>query len=87
MFEINKNYTREYIHTVCGGSKQAFLPTRNGKVVAACERSVCMRCIHAINASHNCRSSPMVQMAYSQSLVDCRFLLHLSWIGSIYRCA
>jgi hypothetical protein len=38
MFEINKNYTREYIHTVCGGSKQAFLPTRNGKVVAACLR-------------------------------------------------
>lgn len=38
MFEMNKNYTREYIHTVCGGSKQAFLPTKNGKVVAACLR-------------------------------------------------
>jgi hypothetical protein len=38
MFEIDKNYTREYIRTVCGGSKQAFLPTRNGKVVAACLR-------------------------------------------------
>ena len=30
MFEISQNYTRDYIHTVCGGSKQAFLPTRNG---------------------------------------------------------
>lgn len=39
MFEINKTYTREYIHTMCGGSKQAFLPTKNGKVVAACLRS------------------------------------------------
>jgi len=38
MFEINKNYTREFIHSVCGGSKQAFLPTKNGKVVAACLR-------------------------------------------------
>ncbi len=36
MFEMNKNYSRETIHRVCGGSKQAFLPTRNGKVVAAC---------------------------------------------------
>jgi hypothetical protein len=39
MFEIDKNYSREYIHTICGGSKQAFLPARNGKVVAACLRS------------------------------------------------
>jgi hypothetical protein len=38
MFEVNKNYTREYIHSFCGGSKQAFLPTKNGKVVAACLR-------------------------------------------------
>jgi hypothetical protein len=38
MFEIDKNYTRDYIQTVCGGSRQAFLPTRNGKVVAACLR-------------------------------------------------
>ncbi|WP_321949333.1 hypothetical protein [Paraburkholderia sp. J10-1] len=38
MFEINKNYTREFIHSACGGSKQAFLPARNGKVVAACLR-------------------------------------------------
>ncbi|MGZ2746657.1 hypothetical protein [Burkholderia stagnalis] len=39
MFDINKNYTREFIHTVCGGSKQAFLPTKNGRVVAACLRT------------------------------------------------
>ncbi len=37
-FEIGKDYSREYIHTVCGGSKQAFLPTKHGKVVAACLR-------------------------------------------------
>jgi hypothetical protein len=38
MFEIGKDYTREEIHTVCGGNKQAFLPIKNGKVVAACLR-------------------------------------------------
>jgi hypothetical protein len=35
MFELNKEYTREVIHSTCEGSKQAFLP-ENGKVVAAC---------------------------------------------------
>lgn len=39
MFELDKNYTREFIHTACGGSKQAFLPTKNGRVVAACLRA------------------------------------------------
>ena len=38
MFELNKNYTRQFIHGICGGSKQAFLPTKDGKVVAACLR-------------------------------------------------
>lgn len=38
MFEIGKDYTREAIHTVCGGNKQAFLPTNKGRVVAACLR-------------------------------------------------
>jgi hypothetical protein len=38
MFEPNKNYSREAIHAVCGGSKQAFLPAKNGRVVAACLR-------------------------------------------------
>jgi hypothetical protein len=38
MFELGKDYTREEIHTVCGGNKQAFLPIKNGKVVAACLR-------------------------------------------------
>jgi hypothetical protein len=37
-FEMGKDYTREYIHTVCGGNKQAFLPAKNGKIVAACLR-------------------------------------------------
>ena len=37
-FEIGKDYTREQIHVVCGGNKQAFLPTKNGRVVAACLR-------------------------------------------------
>jgi hypothetical protein len=39
MFEINKEYTRDYIQNSCGGSKDAFLPTLNGKVVAACLRA------------------------------------------------
>jgi hypothetical protein len=36
MFVIGKDYTREDIHSTCGGNKQAFLPTHHGKVVAAC---------------------------------------------------
>jgi hypothetical protein len=39
MFELNKNYTREFIHTECGGNKQSFLPSKHGKVVAACLRA------------------------------------------------
>lgn len=39
MFELNKAYTREFIHMVCGGNKQSFLPEKNGKVVAACLRT------------------------------------------------
>jgi len=39
MFDIGKDYTREDIHTQCGGSKQAFLPVSRGKVVAACLRA------------------------------------------------
>jgi hypothetical protein len=35
MFEIGKEYSREDIHQVTGGSKQAFLPVKGGKVVAA----------------------------------------------------
>jgi len=38
VFETGKNYTREDIHTLCGGNKQSFLPTSKGKVVAACLR-------------------------------------------------
>ncbi|GAB3267725.1 DUF6697 family protein [Chitinimonas naiadis] len=38
MFEIGKDYSREDIHARCGGNKQAFLPVRKGKVVAACLR-------------------------------------------------
>lgn len=38
MFELGKIYTRDDIHTQCGGNKQAFLPTKHGKVVAACLR-------------------------------------------------
>jgi hypothetical protein len=35
MFEIGKEYSREEIHRITGGSKQAFLPVKGGKVVAA----------------------------------------------------
>nr|WP_186132790.1 hypothetical protein [Burkholderia gladioli] len=35
MFEIGKEYSREDIHRITGGSKQAFLPVKGGKVVAA----------------------------------------------------
>ena len=35
-FVIDKEYSREEIHATRGGNKQAFLPTHNGKVVAAC---------------------------------------------------
>lgn len=36
MFAIGKDYSREDIHAQCGGNKQSFLPTHQGKVVAAC---------------------------------------------------
>jgi hypothetical protein len=35
MFETGKEYSREDIHRVTGGCKQAFLPVKGGKVVAA----------------------------------------------------
>lgn len=36
MFELGKEYTREDIHAAVGGSKQSYLPTKDGAVVAAC---------------------------------------------------
>ncbi len=36
MFIIGKNYTRDQIHNQLGGSKQAYLPTVSGNVVAVC---------------------------------------------------
>ena len=38
MFEIGKEYSREDIHSVTGGCKQAFLPVKGGKVVATVVR-------------------------------------------------
>lgn len=35
-FVIGKDYSREEIHTVCGGNKQSFLPMHHGKIAAAC---------------------------------------------------
>lgn len=35
MFEIGKEYSSEDIRRITGGSKQAFLPVKVGKVVAA----------------------------------------------------
>lgn len=36
MFNVGSEYTRNYIHDRLGGSKQSYLPTKSGKVVAAC---------------------------------------------------
>ena len=36
MFLVGTEYTREEIHEVVGGSKQTYLPTKGGTVVAAC---------------------------------------------------
>ncbi|MEJ8847006.1 DUF6697 family protein [Variovorax rhizosphaerae] len=36
MFEIGGEYSRDEIHEALGGSKQAYLPTVGGKVVAVC---------------------------------------------------
>jgi len=36
MFQVGTEYTREQIHSHCGGSKQSYLPTVKGQVVAAC---------------------------------------------------
>ena len=35
MFETGKEYSREDVHQVTGGSKHAFLPVKGGQVVAA----------------------------------------------------
>ena len=36
MFSIGRAYTRNEIHAHVGGSKQTYLPTKDGSVVAAC---------------------------------------------------
>ena len=36
MFKISSEYTRDEIHDHLGGSKQSYLPTVSGTVVAAC---------------------------------------------------
>ena len=36
MFTFGFAYTRDEIHAKVGGSKQSYLPTKNGSVVAAC---------------------------------------------------
>jgi hypothetical protein len=36
MFNVGSEYTRDEIHAQVGGSKQSYLPTKNGAVVAAC---------------------------------------------------
>lgn len=36
MFDSGREYTRDEIHAQVGGSKQSYLPTKNGAVVAAC---------------------------------------------------
>jgi len=36
MFDIGSEYTRNEIHSHLGGSKQSYLPTLSGRVVAAC---------------------------------------------------
>ena len=36
MFSVGRDYTRDEIHAKVGGSKQSYLPTKNGAVVAAC---------------------------------------------------
>ncbi|MGH8781455.1 hypothetical protein [Paraburkholderia sp.] len=35
MFQTGREYSREDIHRITGGCKQAFLPVKGGKVVAA----------------------------------------------------
>jgi hypothetical protein len=36
MFSVGRDYTRDEIHAKVGGSKQSYLPTKGGAVVAAC---------------------------------------------------
>jgi hypothetical protein len=39
MFSIGQTYTRDEIYAAVGGSKQAYIPTKNGCVVAICVRT------------------------------------------------
>jgi hypothetical protein len=36
MFRVGASYTRDEIHDAVGGSKQAYIPTKGGSVVAVC---------------------------------------------------
>jgi len=36
MFKIDSEYTRDEIHSHLGGSKQSYLPTLSGRVLAVC---------------------------------------------------
>ena len=36
MFELGRTYTRDEIHDAVGGSKQSYLPTKDGRVGCAC---------------------------------------------------
>lgn len=38
MFNIGTDYTRDQIHAQLGGSKQSYLPTVSGQIVAVCLR-------------------------------------------------
>jgi hypothetical protein len=60
MFEIGHEYTRDEIHAELGGSKVSYLPTMNGRVVAAClTRDLNPRAPHVVI----CGNGPQISSA------------------------
>ena len=58
-FEVGRDYTRAEIHAALGGSRRACLPTRDGRVVAACLlRSLNPDAPHVLLAGTGVRNEP-----------------------------
>jgi len=68
MFSSGREYTREDIHAQLGGSKQSYLPTKNGAVVAAClTHKLNPRAPQVILCGRGARIEPAGQMLAAQS--------------------
>lgn len=67
MFESGREYTRNEIHAHVGGSKQSYLPTKNGAVVAGClTHDLNPRAPHVILCGRGARIEPAGKLLATQ---------------------